>query len=279
MKRDWLLRKVRRISTSVLVPTILLAGATAVNAADNTLSDDWRFTITPYVWVPTLNGTLNIEPPPDFESGKIEIGPSSYLNNLKFIGMGEIQAQKGRWSFLADTIYVDFADPNREATIPAVLPGGSGLTIKADTSLNALIFEPALAYSVVRNKKMNFDLLAGARYARIETKIGLDISGLPPDWVSSGTRDKVNGFLDPILGFKGKFELGKKWHLPYYFDIGGFGAGSQLTTQAAASIDYSFTNWFSMGLGYRYLHYDFGDAKLVKTLNLKGVMIGLSFSF
>jgi hypothetical protein len=64
-----------------------------------------------------------------------------------------------------------------------------------------------------------------------------------------------------------------------YFDIGGFGASSDLTLQAFAGIGYRFTDWFSMVLGYRYLYYDFGDTKFVKDLNLYGGSLGLNFSF
>ena len=74
--------------------------------------------------------------------------------------------------------------------------------------------------------------------------------------------------------------MGKKWSLPYYFDIGGFGIDSDLTLQAYAGIGYHFADWFSMALGYRYLYYDFGDdSKLVEDLNLYGATLGFNFTF
>lgn len=278
MKREWFVQWVSRITTTVLVTIALLACAAVVNAAEENPDDQWRFTITPYIWLPSASASMKFAPPPGFESGTL--GPSSYLDNLQMAGMLDLQVQKGRWSLLADFIYVDFSDSN-SAHFPGVLPGGGGWSTQADTDLKALVFELAPAYSVVRNEHLNFDLLAGIRYVNIEGKVSLDIVGPLPAWVRSRTFSKTDNFVDPILGFKGKFELGKdkKWYLPYYFDIGGFGVSSDLTLQAFAGIGYRFTDWFSMVLGYRYLYYDFGDSKLVKNMNLYGGTLGFNFSF
>ena len=278
MKRDWLLQRVLRITTAVLVTVMVLACATVVNAAEEKLDDRWRFTITPYIWLPSISGSMKLEPPPGFGSGKVDTGPDSYLEDLKFAGMLDLQVQKGRWSILADIMYVDFSG-DQTAQFPGALPGSSGWTVGADWDLQALVFEFAGAYSVFRNEYLNFDLLAGVRYAEIDGKVSLDIVGPLPAFVSSRTFSKTESFVDPIVGFKGKFELGKKWYLPYYFDIGGFSVDSDVTLQAFAGIGYRFSDWFSMLLGYRYLYYDFGDSKLVKDLNLYGATLGFSFTF
>lgn len=279
MKQIWLCDMVRRTSTIAIAGVVLLACATAVNAADGKQDDGWHFTLTPYIWAPTVTGSMHVEPPPGLGSGNIDTGPDSYLSNLKFVLMADFQVRKKKWSLVADTLYVDFADPNRQATIPAVRPGGAGLTVKADTGLKALIFTPAVAYTVLGKEKSNLDLLAGVRYARLESKIGIDISGLPPSWASSKNTGATEGFVDPIIGFQGKLDLGKKWYLPYHFDIGGFGLESDLTMETSAGVGHQFKNWFSMGLSYRYLHYNFGDTKRVNTLDLYGPVLGFSFTF
>ena len=278
MNKDWLLQRVPRITTIVLVTVMLLAGAMVVNAAEEKLDDKWHFAITPYIWLPSISGSMELEQPPGFGSGNLDTGPGNYLEYLKFVGMLDFQVQKGRWSFLADIMYVDFAG-NQTAHFLGVLSRSSGWTVGADWELQALLFELVGAYSVFRNEYVNFDLLAGVRYAGIDGKAELDIVGPLPGWVRSRTFSETESFIDPIVGFKGKFEVGKKWYLPYYFDIGGFSVDSDLTLQTFAAIGYRFCNWFSMTLGYRYLHYDFGDSKLVEDLNLYGPTLGFSFTF
>jgi hypothetical protein len=272
------LQRVPRITTTVLVTVMLLTCATVVNAAEEKQDDRWRFTITPFIWLPNISGSMKLDQPPGFGSGKVNTGPDNYLEDLDFAGMLDLQVQKGRWTLLADIIYVDFSG-NDTAKFPEALPGSGGWRVPADWDLQALLFELVGAYTVFRNEYLNFDLLGGVRYAEIDGKVDLDIIGPLPAFVSSRTFSKTESFIDPIVGFKGKFELGKKWYLPYYFDIGGFSVDSDVTLQAFAGIGYRFCDWFSMVLGYRYLYYDFGDSKLVKDLNLYGGALGFSFTF
>lgn len=279
MKKDWLLERKKRMVPIFLVTVMLLISATVVNAAEKKPDDGWQFTITPYVWLPSMSGSMKLDQPAGFGDGGLDTGPSDYLENLDFVGMLDFQMKKGKWSILADVIYLDFSD-SETAQFPGVLPGGSGWTVGADWDLEALVFELAGAYSVFRNEKSNFDLLAGARYTQIDGKVKLDITGPVPGWIATRTFSESQSFFDPIVGFKGKFEFGKKWYLPYYFDIGGFGIDSDLTVQAFAGIGYRFTDWFSTVLGYRWLYYDFGDdSKLVEDMNFYGGTLGFNFSF
>ena len=279
MKRNWLLQMLSRITTTVLVTVMLLACATVVKAAEEKPDDKWHFEITPFIWLPSAKGSMKLEPPPGFASGKLDYGPDNYLENLDFAGMLDLQAHKGRWTLLADIIYTDFSDSDT-AQFPGLIPRSSGLSVGADWDLQAFLLEFAGAYSVFRNEYLNFNLLAGLRYAEIDGDVKLDITGPLPGLVLSRRFSRRESFIDPIIGFKGKFELGKKWYIPYYFDIGGFGVDSDLTLQAFAGIGYHFVDWFSMVLGYRYLYYDLGDASdLVEDLNLYGGTLGFTFTF
>ena len=76
MKRDWLLQRVPRITTTVLVTIVLLACATVVNAAEEKQDDRWRFTITPYLWLPSISGSMKLTLPSGLESGSADIDSS-----------------------------------------------------------------------------------------------------------------------------------------------------------------------------------------------------------
>lgn len=273
MNKDGFLPRAPRITAIVLVTAVLLACTVAVSAAEKGPDESWRFAIIPYLYLPNFNGSMNLEASSGNKSGSVDTGPANYLENLKSVLMLDLQAQKGRWSLLADVIYLDFSDEDQTAQFPT----GGG--IETDTGLQALVFELAGACSVFRNDYVDFGLLAGARYAGIESEASLDRTAALPIGVSSWHFSDEAIFIDPIVGFKGTFELGKKWHVPYYFDIGGFGLDSDLTLQAFGGIGYRFCGWFTMVLGYRYLYYDFGDSGLLKDLDIYGTMLGFSFTF
>jgi hypothetical protein len=270
------LRIAPRITARVFAALILMGCCANLKAADP-LEDTWHFTLVPYIWVPGFDGSLNVQQPPGYTGGKVEFGKEGYLDNLNFVAMGSIEARKQKVSILFDTIYMDFSDPNRIAEFPGV-PGVP--TVKAETGVKGFIFQTGGAYSLVRNKRGNFDMLAGIRYSRLESKLALNITGTLPVWVASRSTIVSQNFVDPIVGFRGTLNLGQKWYVPYYFDIGGFGLDSDITTQAAGGIHYSIREWVSIGLDYRYLHYNFGDeAMLLKELTISGPSMAIGFHF
>jgi opacity protein-like surface antigen len=278
MKRLLVLRGIWFLAVAALLAGALLAHTGIVCAEDNKKQDEWQFTLTPYLWAPSISGNMKFSLPVGSGEGKADVSSSDYLENLQFAAMLSFEAAKGRWSILSDFLYFEFSDSNRDATVPG-LGVGSGFAINADTGLKALVFSMAGAYTVFKNQNGNFDVLAGLRYANVEGKVDLNINGpLPAGWRSSRFSESED-FIDPIIGFRGKLLLGKNWFMPYYFDIGGFSVDSDLTLQAYAGIGYRFTDWFSLSLGYRYLYYDFGNTKLVEDITLNGGVLGFVFNF
>jgi len=278
MKRDWLLQRVPRITATVLLTVVLLACSTVVNAAEEKPGDRWRFTIAPFLWLPAISGTTKLDAPSGLGNAPLDyrVTPSDYLGNLRFAGMLDMQAQKGMWSIQADVIYLNFKNDDRAVHFPGALPGSGGFTLGLDTDVQIWIFQVLGGYSVFHNALLDFNVLAGARYAGIDAKADLSIVGPVPGLTGYREFSRTEYYVDPIVGFRGKFELGKNWFLPYYFDIGGFSVDSDWTLQAYTAIGYRFTHWFSMELGYRYLYYDFGDNK---DLNAYGAMFGFRFTF
>ena len=80
---------------AVIFPQIVSAQAAA---------DDWSYSVMPYLWLPTVNATLN------FNDKSVETKPDSYLDNLDFAGMLAGAARKGRWVIGSDLMYMHFSD-------------------------------------------------------------------------------------------------------------------------------------------------------------------------
>ncbi len=157
MKNDIL--RGTQVAVVALAAMVLLAYGTMADAGDFKQDDAWHFAVIPYVWLPSVNGSLNIVRPDSPISGNVDLASSDYLSNLSFAAMLTMEARKGKWSVLGDFMYVDFSDDNRQATVPGRL--GEAFDIKAETGLKALVFEVAGAYSAYRSESANIDFLAG----------------------------------------------------------------------------------------------------------------------
>ena len=102
----------------VLVP--FAAGAQA--------EEHWTFSVTPYIWLPNVNGTLKYNPPPSGGAPEVDTGPNNYLENLSFALMLSGEARKGRWSIVSDVIYLKF--DSEKSNVREINFGGSRENIR-----------------------------------------------------------------------------------------------------------------------------------------------------
>ena len=97
-----------RLITLATLAALALCGP--LSAAAQTPGNQWTFSITPYLWLPNIDGTLKYSIPPGATgSPEVEVGPNDYLENLSFAMMISGEARKDRWSVFTDFIYLDFS--------------------------------------------------------------------------------------------------------------------------------------------------------------------------
>lgn len=263
-----------RIGLALATAALAFPGA-ALSAQDN-FDEGWRFAVTPYLWLPYVDGTVN------YDVGRggslnAEVDPGSYLQSLDFAGMIIGEARKGEWSVFTDYIFLHLTSdrsPVRYATDPSAgvaVP----LSIAGSANLTSNLWTLAGSYTVWRDERAFVDLLGGFRFFNFQSTIGWNfatpVGTIPPGGNSSQTYNKWDG----IVGFKGQVRFGDgKWFMPYYADIGS--GGDQWTWQALLGVGYRF-GWGELSLVVRSLSYYFDDDKL--DLRMTGPALGATFAF
>ena len=66
-------------------------------------------------------------------------------------------------------------------------------------------------------------------------------------------------WVDPLVGMKGQINLTRVLFLASAADVGGFGVGSQITWNVAASVGVNFTRQVYGEIGYRYFYTDYSN--------------------
>lgn len=218
--------------------------------------DNWEFSASAYMWGASIGGE-------SAAGGDIDIDFSDLLDNMNFAFMGSFGANKGKWGFLTDVIYMDVEDDDNDVL-------GPGLTL-SDVELKAWIVTPMVTYRVLQSDRVELNVLAGARYFYL--KVELDIEPLPK---SSDSGDVWDG----IVGVRGSVKLNKHWYLPFHFDVGT--GDTDLTWQAFGAVGYKFSS-FDLVAGYRYLTWEFDDddkgGGTFNDLDISGPMVGVKFVF
>jgi hypothetical protein len=267
---------VRLYLASLVLGTLATIIAVPARAADDKFDGNWHFGVTPYLWLPYIDGTANYNVG---RGGTIntQVDPGNYLQSLDFAGMLTGEARKGEWSLFSDYIFLHLTsdrspvryvtDPSGNVAVPLNLAGSANVTSN--------VWTLAGSYTAWRGETAFVDVFAGSRFLNFASTIGwhfaTPLGALPPGGSFSQTLNKWDG----IVGFKGQVRLGESnWYMPYYADVG---AGSNnWTWQVYLGVAYRY-NWGELSFVVRSLNYYFDDNKL--DLHLTGPALGATFTF
>jgi hypothetical protein len=293
MRRDALMPTPGRAGRLPLAALALLAGLYAAGLRAQTppsVEPGWSFAVTPYVWAPSIDGSLRYRPPGaqgGVAGASVGIDATNLFEALNFAAMVAAEARNGRFSILTDLIYLDLG--NAESRVQSVdfvqvgrNPVSSTLNAGTETSVRGSLWTLAGGYTVAAGGWGHVDALAGFRLfslsARIDVRLSADVSGPGPglSFARAGRLRRDADLFDGIVGLRGRLVLGAGFHLPYALDVGA--GSSRLTWQAAAGIGYQ-TGWAGVTLGYRHLSYDQGGDRLVQDVSFSGPFLAVNITF
>ena len=282
-----LTRRLRTVMGLILVVAMTFAIFTAPAQAQSvTPTDQWTFSITPYLWLPNINGTLKYSVPPGAGgSPEVETGPNTYLQNLQAVIMISGEVRKERWSMFTDIIYLDFADQN--SSVKSINFGGnlvsSSLNVVTSSSLRGATGTLGAGYAVQVGQAATLDVFGGLRYFGLKASADWQLAAVVTGPGGGQTFPRAGGISeradlwDGIVGVKGRVRLGSSdWSIPYYLDAGT--GSSTLTWQGMLGVAYAF-KWGGVTLAYRNLYYDQKNDKLIQNFRFTGPALGVTFRF
>lgn len=249
----------------------------------------WQFSVTPYAWVPSIDGTLRYQLPgrPGPESADVSADNISVLEALNFAAMVAAEARYQRYSVLTDLIYMNLgAEGSKLRQVNYADSGGTGVAANVDrgtdSSLSGTLWALMGGYTITQGDWGHVDGVAGFRLFSLnaETNIRLSADVAGPSGSTSFSRsarlsDSATLF-DGVVGVRGRLVLGRGFYAPYAFDIGA--GSSAFTWQASAALGYQ-NGWAGVALGYRHLSYEQSGNKLVQDLAFSGPFLSVNFPF
>jgi opacity protein-like surface antigen len=257
-------------STSPFDSATTPAEADASSSLPAQAEEGWNFSLGIPVWIPGIGGDLTIrgeEFSPDQDNGDV----ADVLDtNINLAAALHFEAQNGRFGLFADAMYLDLRSTRNN---------GSGDT---EAVFRGFIGELGAFYTVVAPEpgKRGFgafqlDALGGVRITSVD--IGIDANAADPS--------TSHALYDPIIGARAELGLTNWLSIEARGDVGGFGIEawdtSDFSYNVAAGLAFHPANWLDLGLGYRWLKYDFetdsGDTTFDATLS--GPYITLMFNF
>ncbi len=262
--------------------TLLLAGTAIAEAADATEPAErppatperptWALQVTPYLWAAGLSG--DVSPFRRAPTIGIEKSFSDVMENLNFGGFVNVWGRYEQFVFSGDVMYVDTTDSKTFGPLPAVSPAiPAGIVVDGSVDTKQFMATLQGGYRIYETPDVSLDALGGVRFWHISNAVTVRALGL------SRTYDESFGWADPVVGARAFLRMNEKWSLQAQADIGGFGAGSDLTWSVLGTVNYIMTDNISLSAGYKVLEVDYDRDGYVYDTQLSGPVLGATWRF
>jgi hypothetical protein len=244
--------------------SMLVAGPVESTSVQTQQESPWSFNLSTYGWATAIDGTISA----GGRSADVDIAFKDVVKHLDMAFMAAAELRYKRWGFMGDLIYARLSD---DIAPPAGIVFSSTHEVVKET-----IGTFAVSYRVVDAKPAYLDLFAGARVYSFYSEIVLR-PNLP-----GGTGFAANGtttWADPILGLRGRYYVSRAVFLNGYGDVGGFGAGSELSWQILGAVGVQAARWCDVQLGYRALGFEYQGGRGTQEITTHGPIIGATIRF
>lgn len=253
------------IPAAVLISAMVLAWPTRASAQTTDKVDSgWEIGVSTYIWASGMNGAVGAVE--GAQPVKVDMSFGDIFDNLKFAGMGTLQARHDRLILVADIGYVSLG-ASKELKIRDVD------LVEGELDASTLTASALAGYRIADKAPLTFDLMAGARLNSVSTDI--ELSG--PSRSVEG--DDTKTWVDPIVGAHLSVPISPKWSVAFYGDVGGFGIASDFTWQLLGAIQYDFNNRWRASAGWRHYSVDYDKGAFLYDVSLSGPILGVRYVF
>ncbi len=241
-----------------MIRNLLTATAVLCMAAPAVMAEDWSGQVTPYVWAAGFGG--DITPFTGAPTLSFDKSFSDVVDDLDGAFFLSGYARRGELVLMGD---LSWSSSSKSGLVPPGLPAGGKLTQRSLTLL--------AGWRAVNNQGFTLDLLGGARAWNIRSSVS----------VAGGLVQAAPGkdFVDPILAARANIAMGPQWSAVVYADFGGFGVGSENTSQVLATVNYEMNDNLWLSVGYRQLNVDYQSGGTAVDVQMGGPLFGATWRF
>jgi len=218
----------------------------------------WRGQVTVYGWGAGIGGEFTPftgSPTLSFDKSLSEV-----LEDLDAAFFVTGLAVSGNFVVFGDLSY---SKSSKSGLVPPGVPASGEVS---QTSLTL-----AAGQRVVDDGTTTVDVLGGARAWWLDGEVNVPLAGV--------SLAPSKSFVDPIVALRVNHRIAERWTVLGYFDVGGFGVGSDLTYQVAVTANYQVTDNLFLSGGYRHLYLDYSDGGTSFDGALSGPLVGATWRF
>src|SRR6476661_8885958 len=247
-------------------------------------------------WIAGLSGDVGAKG----VVNNIDVGFEELFDHLTHVPLAlSADIRYKRWEFFGDGQYLEVGD---SATLPGFLFTNANVHVKSGLA------EAFLGYRLINCDKAALSIFAGARYTYLGANISIFDNGDARLVILRrllGIRKKLDfsgstGWVDPVIGARGKVKIWRATSLYAEADVGGFDANSSSafeirregrtiarepvdssdwSYQVQGGLEFQISRWFWAQVGWRYLKYDYKQEGFTNKTALNGPQLQAGVNF
>jgi hypothetical protein len=227
-------------------------------------AEDWKTDLKVYLFLPWADFGVETAVGARLDTS---LDPGDLVEALKFGLMFAGDTRRGTTSLLYDIFYTDL---EFAGSLAAPVP------VNVDTNLKLLLASFGVGHDLERTESGFVQVFGGLRYVKLDNSVTLSGTGTPAAVVGVSRSDD---YLEPLVGLRGRTQVGERTSLGGYMNVGGFGLGSEFTFDGYVGLDYAFSDTKTASVGVRYLSIDYEAANADLDVEMVGPVVGLAWSF
>jgi hypothetical protein len=225
---------------------------------------DWHVDWVPfYLWFSGLQGSVGA----GGYVAPVSVSFSDVFSQLNIGYMSILDTRRKKIGLLTDLVFIDVSSDQKATPVGNLY---SGFTANAET----FFLDPEAYYRLIEKDQDSVDVVAGARFWRLDNSLNLMQGTL-----SAASVGQTQSWVDPVLGTRFRIGLPKNFFADLKGDAGGFGVGSQLTYQIYSGIGKELKQKYSLLLGYRYMYVDYKNGGFLYDIHMNGLLAGFNVRF
>ena len=252
-----------------------------------TATPGWVVRLTPYIWGPTINGSLhfmrtNLTLPPGspvITDVSVRVGPNSYLSKLNSAAQLTVEADKSDLVIFGDIVYMNLSNTGASVIDLHGPLGHLSFPLNAATSarLTATVATGGVGGEYMHTPVSSASAFVGLRYVDVTANSSWTLSGPLGRFPRTGSASANFGDALGIIGTRARIGFSHGWYIPLYVDWGGSAALS--TYQWVAGVAHAYHSGAQI-IAWRQLAFFANPGQpdaLVQSLHLGGPTIAWSF--
>lgn len=246
---------------SILLTMMMVTPAAAQSGNDGTGT---TVQITPYIWATGFGGTLR--PGPGAPTVHVDKSFGELMEDVDAAFFVSGLVKHDRLVIAADLTH---SSSSREGLVPTGNPALP--VVPAEGRLRQTSATALVGYRAVEQEGASLDVLVGGRAWWIRPKAAVPALNLSASAKAS--------FVDPVFATRLNIQASPRLSFLLYGDIGGFGASSEVTGQAAVTANLRVAKKIWLSGGYRYLYVDYKSGNVRTSAALAGPLLGATVAF